>query len=125
MHAGKDLPTCLDHALPNTSQRWEDWHCWMAFWGQSPSTEGVAAAWAESIAASKAVFVDLVRAAQARGEFSMDEDPAEVATEMQIVVNGIATLVSQEPKDWPSARQREMLRKQLKRLGYRPTSGNA
>lgn len=118
--AGKDLPTCLDHALPNTSQRWEDWHCWMAFWGQSPATEGVEAAWAESVSTSKAVFIELVSAAQARGEFSPDEDPVEVATEIQMVVNGIATLVSQCRADWPPRRQRDMLRRQLKRLGHRP-----
>ena len=123
--AGKDLPTCLDHALPDTPQRWRDWHCWMAFWGQSPATDGVQAAWAESISASKAVFVELVQAAQARGEFDQDEDPAEIATDIQLVINGIATLVAQGRADWPATRQREMLRKQLRRLGYRLAAKNA
>lgn len=122
---GKDLPTCLDHALPNTSQRWQDWLCWLAFWGQSPSTEGVEAAWAESVAVSNAVFVELVEAAQARGEFTTDEDPREVATEIQLAVNGIATLVAQVRSDWPAKRQREMLDKQLRRLGYRPAAETA
>ncbi len=120
--AGKDLPTCLDHALPNTEQRWQDWHCWMTFWGQSPSNEGVEADWAESVSASNAVFVELVERAQARGDFVMIEDPVEVATEMQLVVNGIATLVAQGRSDWPATRQRQMLRKQLRRLGYRPAA---
>lgn len=123
--AGKGLAECLDHALPNTEARWQDWLCWLAFWGQSPSTEGVAKEWADSVASSNAVFVDLVQAAQARGEFDPSEDPAEVATEIQLVVNGIATLVAQVRADWPASRQREMLHRQLHRLGYRPTATEA
>ncbi|NBC37409.1 TetR family transcriptional regulator [Novosphingobium sp. FSY-8] len=122
---GKDLPSCLDHALPNTSQRWQDWLCWLAFWGQSPSTEGVEAAWAESVATSHAVFVELIEAAQARGEFITAEDPGEIATEIQLAVNGIATLVAQVRSDWPADRQRAFLRKQLRRLGYRPATETA
>lgn len=123
--AGKDVVTCLEHALPNTSQRWQDWHCWMAFWGQAPETEGIEADWRESTTVSKALFIDLVKRAQARGEFDPDEDPAEAATGLQIVINGIATLVAQERADWPAERQREMLRKQLLRLGYRPVAVTA
>lgn len=123
--AGKDLLACLEFALPNTGRRWEDWHCWMAFWGQAPETEGVEAAWRESNVASNATFVELVRQAQARGEFDADEDPVEAATAIQIVINGIATLVAQGRSEWPSARQRQMLRRQLLRLGYRPAPSDA
>ena len=120
--SGKGLLASLEFALPDTPQRWQDWHCWMAFWGQAPATQGIAADWRESIETSNALFVDLVRAAQARGEFDPDEEPAEAATAIQIVLNGSATLVAQVRSDWPLARQRAMLRKQLLRLGYCPAS---
>lgn len=123
--SGKDLLACLEYALPDTPQRWQDWHCWMAFWGQAPETEGIEADWRESIETSNALFVELVRDAQARGEFDPGEDPAEAATAIQIVLNGIATLVAQVRPDWSPDRQRAMLRKQLLRLGYRETSPHA
>lgn len=119
---GKDLLACLEIALPNNGERWQDWHCWMAFWGQAPETEGIEADWRESNVASNALFVDLVLQAQARGEYDPDEDPVEAATAIQIVLNGIATLVAQGRSEWPAARQRKFLRKQLLRLGYRPAS---
>lgn len=118
--AGKDLLGCLETALPNCPTNWEDWHCWMAFWGQAPATQGIDEDWRDGIVASHAVFVDLVRQAQERGEFDAAEDPLEAATALQIVINGIATLVAQVQADWPAGRQLEMLRKQLVHLGYRP-----
>ncbi|HZU65214.1 MAG TPA: TetR family transcriptional regulator C-terminal domain-containing protein [Novosphingobium sp.] len=118
--AGAPLEACLAHALPDTPAGWEDWHCWMAFWGQAPETDGIEADWRESIAVSNAVFVDLVRRAQAQGAFDPEEDPSEAATGIQIMLNGIASLVAQGRGEWPAERQRAVLRRQLRRLGYRP-----
>jgi len=122
---GKDLLACLEFALPNTSQRWKDWHCWMAFWGQAPGTAGIEADWRESTTVSNRLFVDLIARAQARGEFDPQEDAGEAAVGIQVVINGIATLVAQERTAWPAARQRETLRRQLLRLGYRPPAAAA
>ncbi|MEZ0132482.1 MULTISPECIES: TetR/AcrR family transcriptional regulator [Novosphingobium] len=121
-HEGKDLLTCLDFALPTTSQRWQDWHCLFAFWGQTPDIKGIETEWRESSTTSYDLFIDLIAAAQGRGEFDPAEDPKEVATEVQAAINGIATLAAIQRPDWPASRQREMLRRQLVRLGYRPKS---
>lgn len=123
--AGKDLLSCLELALPNTPKRWQDWHCWMAFWGQAPATEGIADDWRAANVASNARFVELVERAQARGEFDPEENPVEAATGIQIILNGIATLVAQARSEWPPMRQLEMLRRQLLRLGYRPVMVSA
>jgi AcrR family transcriptional regulator len=123
--AGKDLLACLEFALPNTAQRWADWHCFWAFWGQAPGIEGIEVDWRESTTVSNALFVRLVASAQARGEFDPQEDPVEAATGIQIIINGIATLVAQERDGWPEERQREMLRKQMRRIGYVPLASGS
>jgi len=120
--AGKDLLTCLELAVPNTPKRWQDWNCWMAFWGQAATTKGIEEDWRAANVASNLLFADLVRRAQARAEFDPDEDPVSAATGIQIMLNGIATLVAQARSDWPPNRQREALREQLVRLGYRPVA---
>ncbi|AOR75347.1 TetR/AcrR family transcriptional regulator [Novosphingobium resinovorum] len=117
---GKDLLACLDFALPITSPRWQDWHCWLAFWGQTPDIEGIETEWSESSTVSNDVFVDLIVKAQARGEFDPTENARDVATDIQVAINGIATLVAIQRSDWPARRQRVILRKHLLRLGYRP-----
>jgi len=118
--AGKDLLGCLEMCLPNTPKRWEDWHCWLAFWGLSHKEKAVKAAWREGKDVSHGILAMLVRKAQEEGEFDPACDPEETALHLQIAVNGIATLVAQDREAWPARRQREVLVQHIRRLGYIP-----
>ncbi len=110
---GRPLIETLEHLLPLTEERWRDWHTWFAFWGMAPAEPDVTREWREGTSNAHNLFLRLTESAQAAGQFPACIDSASAATQIQIFVNGIASLVSQHRADWPADRQKAMLRNLL------------
>jgi AcrR family transcriptional regulator len=111
---GRPLVETLEELLPTTEERWRDWHTWFAFWGMAPSEPDVTREWREGTNNAHLLFLRLVQGAQAAGQFPATIDSAAAATSIQIFVNGIASLVSQDRSGWPAERQKEMLQDLLR-----------
>ena len=116
---GMDLFSCLQTVLPNTLDRWRDWHILSAFWGMSPAQPGISQEWLDATSEAYVLFADLVRTEQERGRFDENRDPEAVAIDIQIVINGIATLALQDSLSWPPERQGSSLHQNLLRMGMR------
>ena len=106
---GRPLAETLEHLLPITEERWRDWHTWFAFWGRTPVQPDVTREWEEGTHNAHALFVALIERAQRAGQFPAQIDSASAATQLQVFVNGIASLVAQDRIAWPPERQRSML----------------
>lgn len=109
MDAGHDLVACLELLLPTTDERWRDWHTWFACWGMAPTDPSVNREWAAGSSEATDIFTRLVQTAQAGGTVDPTLDPVAIATELQLTVNGIASLVTQHRDGWPPERQRDLL----------------
>lgn len=107
---GRPLIETLEHLLPLTEERWRDWHTWFAFWGMAPVEPDVTREWQEGTNNAHLLFLRLIEAAQAAGQFPEDVDSVQAAIQLQIFVNGIASLVTQSRSAWPAERQKAMLR---------------
>lgn len=109
----RPLLETLEQLLPLTEERWRDWHTWFAFWGMTPAEPDVTREWREGTSNAHNLFVRLIEQAQAAGQLASAIDSASAATQVQIFVNGIASLVSQHRAEWPPERQKALLRSLL------------
>ncbi|GAD50035.1 putative TetR family transcriptional regulator [Caenibius tardaugens NBRC 16725] len=106
---GKSLGACLEILLPTTEERWRDWHTFFAFWGMAPENPSVSDEWSAGTSGANTLFAKIVMRAQEIGAIDPAIDPRAAATEIQVYINGIATLVAQDRKAWPAKRQKQML----------------
>lgn len=119
LEEGKDLASCLDLLLPTTEERWRDWHTWFAFWGMAPAEPAVSKEWVEGTSEANQIFVQLILAERKAGRVPMSTDATEAAIRCQIIVNGIASLVTQNQQAWPAKRQKAVLRDMLNQSIFR------
>lgn len=105
----RPLLETLEHLLPITDARWRNWHTWFAFWGMTPAEQAVTREWEEGISKAHDLFLQLIDSAKDAGEFPAGIDSAFAATQLQIFVNGISSLVAQNRDGWPAERQKAML----------------
>jgi AcrR family transcriptional regulator len=118
-NSGEDLEECVAVLLPISNELKSVWHLFFAFWGLAMYDPELAEERLQATSDAKDIFIDMIRSAQAHGEFDPDADPDLIAVNIQIAVNGIATLAMQNEELWPPQRQRAFLREELRRLGYR------
>lgn len=110
IRGGRPLMETLEQLLPLTEERWRDWHTWFAFWGMAPAEPDVTREWREGTNNAHHLFLRLIQGAQAAGQFPAEIDSISAATRIQIFVNGIASLVSQDRAGWPAERQKATLK---------------
>jgi AcrR family transcriptional regulator len=106
---GKSLTQCLELLLPIDDERWRDWHTWFAFWGMAPAEPTVSSEWHSGTSEANSIFTQIVESAQRNSLVDPSIDAISAATEMQVIVNGIASLVLQDRVAWPADRQRKVL----------------
>jgi AcrR family transcriptional regulator len=111
---GRSLIETLEHLLPLTEERWRDWHTWFAFWGMTPAQPDVIREWEEGTGNAHLLFQRLIESAQTAGRLPRQIDSDLTATQIQVFVNGIASLVAQNREAWPAERQKAMLRDLLR-----------
>lgn len=110
VRTNRPLIETLEELLPTTEERWRNWHTWFAFWGMAPAEPDVTREWREGTSNAHHLFLRLIKSAQDAGQFPEAVDCVLAATRIQILVNGIASLVSQDRAGWPPERQKQTLR---------------
>jgi len=115
---GKEMPECLELALPADEETWRNWHTWFAFWGMAAAEPDIRSEWADNSSSANELFRDLVESAARKGQFDKKIDAKEAALNIQIIINGIATLAVQDADAWPRSRQCKLLKEHLGRIGY-------
>lgn len=118
--AGKGLVACLSELLPTTRRRLAEWHAWFGFWGMAVADPVIGRERLTGTTEAHQLFVQLIREAQRRGEVAAGVDAAWLATHLQVTINGLATLVTLVPEDWPAERQAAELRHHIERLSAPP-----
>ncbi|MFA7440193.1 MAG: TetR/AcrR family transcriptional regulator [Sphingomonadaceae bacterium] len=113
---GRGYLEAIEEVLPLTEEYYRDWHTWFAFWGMAPTEPTVSREWAEASSTSHGFFAELIRRGQEDGSIPASVNETEAATTIQIIVNGIASLVSQDRSAWPADRQTSVCRKLFKKL---------
>lgn len=116
LEEGRSLPDCLELLLPTDDERWRDWHTWFACWGMAPAEPSVTSELAKGSSEATGIFIQLVKAEQAAGRMDPTLDPAEIAIQLQLAVNGVASLVTQDRAGWPAEKQRVLLRQLVGKL---------
>ncbi|MES2301445.1 MAG: TetR/AcrR family transcriptional regulator [Pseudomonadota bacterium] len=124
LEQGRSLQSSIESLLPMSDETWREWHTWFAFWGMAPAEPTVNQEWQAGTADANSIFVRLLEAARQSGEAPADLDPVTGSVKLQVVINGIATLVSQDRAGWPGERQKSLLREMLAAtLGIVPPVG--
>lgn len=114
--AGQDAAACFEAILPTRAAQWRDWHMCFAFWGLAANATYVQKEWTEASSVAHQIFQDIIRHAQALHAIDPALDPVRLATEVQVIVNGIATLVTQSRAEWPRERQVDVFRSMFRRV---------
>jgi AcrR family transcriptional regulator len=112
----KDLVACLSELLPRTKRRLAEWHAWFGFWGMAVADPIIGRERLTGTTEARQLFTQLIREAQRRGEVDAGVEAERLATHLQIAINGLATLVTQAPDDWPAERQTAALRHHVELL---------
>lgn len=116
---GSDLLTALGTLLPKDAAGKRDWHTWLAFWGMAPVNPEVTEEHQSGAAEAREIFSTMMANARASGEITDTGTPEMDDIKIQIILNGIATLVLQEEDNWPAERQVDLLRDLLRgNFGY-------
>lgn len=120
IEAGHDLITCLSTLLPIDGDGKRDWHTWFAFWGMAPKDPTISQEWLASTSGAHDIFMIMLRNARKSGEIKRSVNPERDASKIQVILNGISSLVLQDEASWPEERQRTMLVDMLhSNFGYR------
>lgn len=106
---GQSLVTCLRRLLPSDAESKRDWHTFFAFWGMAPSDPKISAEWLAGTSGAQEIFAILLRQARDSGEICESIDPATDAFKLQVIINGISSLVLQDEESWPEERQLALL----------------
>lgn len=114
---GASLMACAELLLPLTDERWRDWHTWFAFWGMTPAEPSIDTERRTGSESAATLFEEVIAALRAAGRLDPAIAPAEAAIDLQLIINGIASLVAQDRPAWPADRQKAELRRQLSRAG--------
>lgn len=107
--AGGDLVDCLAVLLPANEEMLRDWQAWFGFWGTVTSDPVLAAERLAGADETQKLFSWLIEGAKLRGELPARLDTPFHAHRLQMLLNGLASLVIMKPDDWPPSAQREVL----------------
>jgi len=111
------LEEALLALLPVSDQRKRDWNTWFAFWGMAPADPRVTAEWFEGASQAKSLFEDLIRIGQEKGEIVPAIEPRMGAMMVQVIMNGIASLWTQERDRFTVQTLRGLLHRMLADAG--------
>lgn len=110
---GKNLAECFYGLLPIDRERRVKWHIWFAFWGKAADDPEIAAERFASAHGAQMLLERILRTAQRRGDLPEELDAALHATRLGMMLNGLASMVILNPRDWPERRQKQVLQAEL------------
>lgn len=120
MAAGAGLLECLEELLPNTPANLRDWQAWFGFWGKVTHDPELAAERLAGIEETQKMLRDILRHGIARGELPEDLDVPFHSNRIQILLNGLVSMVIMKPEAWPPQVQREAVLWQIDLMRKHP-----
>jgi AcrR family transcriptional regulator len=113
LQRSEDVQHCLELLLPLDAQTRQDWRMWIAFWGRAAFNETFALEQHASAAMAQGLIRDLLDSSRRRGLLAPEFDVDLHSRRLLAAVIGIAIQAVLDPKAWPSARQRTLLRAEI------------
>lgn len=113
LRAGMSVFECLKECLPTNPRQKDDWTVWFGLWGMANGNPALEKERRQGLTDADNLFIQVLKAAQARGELSDSVDCKTQAQRLLVFVNGIATLWMQMPEQWPAKAQLALLQSEL------------
>jgi AcrR family transcriptional regulator len=110
------LRASCEAVLPLDRPRRQDWQTWLAFFGAAVGDPSLAAMQRRRVKAFRDHLASIISAEQRAGRFPSGLDVALTARELLAVVHGIGSEAAFDSRDWPPARQLEILDRALARV---------
>jgi AcrR family transcriptional regulator len=106
----------LAEYLPLDEERQLEWQAWFGFWSKATAEPEIAAERLNSVSESRE-FISAILAEAARlGHIPADTDCDHGATQVQVLLDGMACLVTMDPSHWPAERQRAFFDAELRKM---------
>lgn len=121
---GGDMMSCLEVLLPINKANLMDWQAWFGFWGTVTADPDLLELRQAGLEKTQSRFRLILERAKEAGELPADLDVAFHASKLQMLFNGLASLVLMNPSDWPVKAQKEVLSWHLDLIKLKPMTSN-
>lgn len=120
---GGDMLSCFDVLLPVGRSNLIDWQAWFGFWGTVTADPLLMEVRLAGLEQTQSLFRLILDRARDAGELPENVDTAFHASRLQMMFNGLSSLVIMNPPDWPVKAQREVLVWQIGLIKLMPQGG--
>ena len=117
--ASGDLRAFVAELMPLDEERLIEWKIWLAFWAKAVADPEIAAMQRACVMRARDNIQHVMRGLAARGALAPGLDLEDEARRILTSIMGMAVQVMFDPADWPAARQRALIDRDLARL-YAP-----
>ncbi len=114
--AGMAPLDCLAEYLPLDEERQLEWQAWFGFWSKATAEPAIAKERLDGVNQSRNMIAAILAEAVESGDIPRDTDSEYGATQVQVLVNGMACLVTMDPLHWPADRQRTFFHSELAKM---------
>ncbi|MFA7587978.1 MAG: TetR/AcrR family transcriptional regulator [Novosphingobium sp.] len=116
LERGGDPVSALAEYLPLDEERQLEWQAWFGFWSKATSEPAIASERLNGVNESRQFIADVLTMAAGLGQIPGDTDCEHGATQVQVLLDGMACLVTMDPDHWPASRQREFFEAELRKM---------
>ena len=103
----------IEAVLPLDQERRDDWKIWFAFWSEALANPTYADEQSKRAATTRERLKTCLAVKKKNGTIRRNVDIDEAADRLSALIPGIASAATFDPKAWPAARQRAVLRSEL------------
>ena len=103
----------IEAVLPLDQERRDDWKIWFAFWSEALTNPTYADEQSKRAATTRDRLKTCLAVKKKNGTIRRNVDIDEAADRLSALIPGIASAATFDPKAWPAARQRAVLRSEL------------
>ncbi|NBP54617.1 MAG: hypothetical protein EBU67_10125 [Actinobacteria bacterium] len=103
----------IEAVLPLDQERRDDWKIWFAFWSEALTNPQYAHEQSQRAATTRERLRNCLAIRKKNGTVHRKVDIDEAADRLSALIPGIASAATFDPKAWPAARQRAVLRSEL------------
>lgn len=114
--AGTPPLDCLAEYLPLDEERQLEWQAWFGFWSKATAEPEIAAERLDGVNQSREMIAAILAEAIKLGDVPAGTDCVHGGTQVQVLVDGMACLVTMDPAHWPAERQRAFFHAELEKM---------
>lgn len=103
----------IEAVLPLDQERRDDWKIWFAFWSEALTNPTYADEQSQRAATTRERLKTCLAMKRKNGTIRRNVDIDDAADRLSALIPGIASAATFDPKAWPAARQRAVLRSEL------------